>query len=72
MGPNFFQATARPKIAMILNLTRQVLVLIPSVIIFSSFWGLDGILYAAPFSDTVSFFIILFFYIKGIKSLDRL
>lgn len=72
MGPNFFQATARPKIAMILNLTRQVLILIPSVMIFSSLWGLDGILYAAPFSDTVSFFIILFFYIKGIKSLDRL
>lgn len=71
MGPNFFQATARPKIAMVLNLTRQVIVLIPSVMIFSSIWGLNGILHAAPFSDTVSFFIVLFFYIRGMKNLEN-
>ena len=71
IAPNFFQATARPKIAMFLNLTRQVLVLIPSVMIFSSIWGLNGIIHAAPFSDTVSFFIVLFFYIRGMKSLGN-
>ena len=71
IAPNFFQATARPKIAMFLNLTRQVLVLIPSVMIFSSLWGLSGIIHAAPFSDTVSFFIVLFFYIRGMKSLGN-
>jgi Na+-driven multidrug efflux pump len=46
LGANFFQAISRPGSAMVLTLTRQVLLLMPAVILFSRIWGLNGILYA--------------------------
>lgn len=70
IGSNFFQATARPNISMFLMLTRTVLILIPAVIILPRIWGLDGLLYAAAASDSISFIIVLLFYIRGIKTLE--
>ena len=60
---NFFSATGRPKIGMILSLTRQIIFLIPLLIIMPRMMGIDGIVYAGPTADalaaitTISFFI---------------
>lgn len=54
VGANYFQAVGKPKQAMFLSLTRQVLVLIPMILILPKFFGLDGILYAGPVSDLIS------------------
>ncbi len=54
IGANFFQAIGKPTRAMILTLTRQMFVLMPCIVIFSSIWGLKGILYSAPFADITS------------------
>lgn len=71
LAANFFQAVGRPKEAMVLTLTRQVIFLIPAIFIFSNLWGLNGLLYAAPFADGASALItgIAFYY--GIRSLKR-
>jgi Na+-driven multidrug efflux pump len=37
-----------------LSLTRQVLFLIPLVLILPRFFGIDGIVYAGPISDAVA------------------
>ena len=37
-----------------LSLTRQVLFLIPLVLILPRFMGIDGIVYAGPISDAVA------------------
>lgn len=67
IGANFFQAIGKPKMAMVLTLLRQVIVLIPSIIIFSSIWGLNGIVHAAPFADFVSASVTSFFYLRFMK-----
>lgn len=71
IGANFFQAIGKPKMSMVLTLLRQVIVLIPSIIIFSSIWGLNGIVHAAPFADLVSAMVTSFFYFRFMRDFVR-
>jgi Na+-driven multidrug efflux pump len=50
----YFQAVGKPRQAMVLVLSRQVLVLIPAILILPRFFGLSGIYYAGPVSDLAS------------------
>lgn len=54
VGSNYFQAVGKPGIATVLTLMRQVLVLIPLILILPHFIGLYGITYAAPISDLIT------------------
>ena len=69
VGSNFFQAIGKPKSAMFLSLTRQLILLMPAIIIFPKFFGVKGILYAAPFADFLSFLLTATFFYFGIKKL---
>lgn len=69
VGSNFFQAIGRPKSAMLLTLTRQLILLTPAIIIFPRLWGVEGILYAAPFADFLSFLLTATFFYLGIRKL---
>ena len=51
---NFFQATGKPKKAMFIGLTRQVIFYIPAVILFSRMWGLDGIWFSGAMADGIA------------------
>lgn len=50
----FYQAIGKPVPSMILSLSRQVIFLIPAMLILSALMGVDGILWAGPVSDTLS------------------
>ena len=54
IGSNYFQATGQPTKSMVLSLSRQVLILIPMILILPKFFGLTGIWLAAPISDSLS------------------
>ena len=71
IGANFFQAIGRPRSAMFLTLSRQVIFLIPAILIFPLFWGLEGILFAAPFADLLSSTVTAFFFYYGMKNLEK-
>lgn len=51
---NFFQSIAQPGKAIFLSLSRQLLFLVPFIIIFPHFWGIDGVWISLPASDLVS------------------
>ena len=51
---NYFQGTGQPGKAMILNMCRQLIILIPFLLIIPLFLGLRGVFVAAPISDTIS------------------
>lgn len=57
---NYFQAVGKVKEASILNLTRQVIILIPLIIIFAQLFGLYGIFFAVPVADICSFLLTMF------------
>ena len=51
---NFFQSIGMPKKAILLSLTRQVIFLLPFLIIFPEFWGLNGVWFSMPAADFFS------------------
>lgn len=63
VGANYFQSVGKFKTAILLNMTRQILYLIPLVIILSNIWGIDGLLHAGPASDTLAFLTTMSFVI---------
>ena len=68
---SFFQCIGMAKISIILSLSRQVLILIPVLIIMPMLFGLDGVWIASPVSDIFATFIsayILYLQIQKIKA----
>jgi putative MATE family efflux protein len=51
VGASYFQAVGKPKQAMILMLSRQVLILIPAVLLLPALFQLDGVWAAMPTAD---------------------
>jgi len=51
---NFFQSIGKAKIAIFLSLTRQFIILIPSLLILPEIWQLNGAWAAMPVSDGLS------------------
>lgn len=55
LSSNFFAAIGKPIRGLLLALTRQVFFLVPLLVILPLFWGLDGLLFAAPVADFIAF-----------------
>lgn len=53
-GTNFIQSIGKAKMAMLLSLLRQVILLIPAVLILPTFLGLQGVWTAQPVSDFIA------------------
>ena len=51
---NFFQSVGKVNKSIFLSLTRQVLMLIPLLVILPRFYGEDGVWYSMPISDLVA------------------
>ncbi len=54
VSASYFQAVGKPKEAMLLMLSRQLLILVPAVLILPHFFGLNGVWAAMPTADLVS------------------
>jgi len=67
---NFFQSMGQAKIAVLLTLLRQVIILIPLLFILPNHFGLRGIWISMPISDLCSAAIVVFFLIHQWKKLN--
>ena len=67
---NFFQSIGKAKISIFLSLTRQLLYLLPCLLLFPHWWGLKGIWVSMPISDALAFITAvtsLMVYIKKVS-----
>ena len=71
IGANYFQAVGKPKEAIFLSLSRQIIILIPLILILPKFLGVHGILYAGPISDLLAALLTAFLLFKEIKLLHK-
>jgi Na+-driven multidrug efflux pump len=71
MASNYFQAVGKAMQAGLLSLSRQVLILIPAMLILPRFFGVEGVLYAGPLSDLVSSVITGLFLFFELRHLDK-
>lgn len=68
----YFQASGQPLKATILSMMRQVILLIPLIIILGNTLGLNGILYAGPIADIGAGIVVALFVTAEFKKLNRL
>lgn len=68
---NYFQATGQPLKANFMSLLRQIILLIPLLLILPRFMGLDGALYAGMIADVLSGVIAAVFVFFEIRSLNK-
>lgn len=68
----FFQSIGMTNKAIFMSLTRQVLFLIPGLLILPSFFGLKGIWYSMPLSDLLSAIVAAFLLAAQYKKTNLL
>jgi putative MATE family efflux protein len=69
IGGAIFQALGKSVHALILTLSRQVLILIPLVIVLPRFIGLNGVWISFPAADSLSFILTLAFVLWTLRAL---
>ena len=69
VSSNFFQSIGKAKISMFLSLLRQVIILIPCMLILPRFKGLTGVWLSGAVADGLSALITAVIFIKTIRSL---
>lgn len=67
----FFQAIGRSVKSIILSLSRQILFLIPAMVILGNLFGLNGLLYSGPVADGLAFCVAGILLILEIKNLGK-
>lgn len=65
----FFQAIGKSIKSAILSLSRQIIILIPAMVILSSMYGIIGVLSAGPVADGIAFILAFVFLAKEYKNL---
>jgi len=67
IGASYFQAINEAKTSMILSILRQVIVLIPIIIILPLLFKLDGLWFSQPCADLIATALTAFFLSRSIK-----
>lgn len=68
---NYFEAIGKAKISMFLSISRQVLVLIPLILILPKNFGLNGVWAAGPSSDFIATVLTAIFISINMKNLNK-
>lgn len=70
LSAGYFQAIGDPKRAMLLNTIRQIILLIPLILILPLKFGFYGIIYAQPVADIISVAVTFIFIAKEMKNIN--
>lgn len=68
---NFFQSVGKAKISIFLSLTRQLIFLIPFLLILPNFFGLDGVFGSLPAADLVSVVVTFFTFMYQVRKMEK-
>ena len=64
LASNFFTSIGKPYKGIFMSLTRQVLFLTPLILLLPLFLGFNGVLFAGPIADALSFTICLILLVR--------
>lgn len=68
---NFFQSIGMAKISILLSLSRQLLLLLPLLLVLPPILGLDGVWMSMPVSDTLSALLALVMMVRYMNKFKR-
>ena len=69
---NFFTSIGKAKMGIFMSMTRQIIFLLPLVVIFPAIWGIDGIMYAGPIADIVACLLAIFLVTREMRTITTL
>lgn len=69
---NFFTSIGKANLGFWMSLTRQILLLVPLLLLLPVFYEIDGIMWSGPISDGVAALLAIAFAIKEIKRMNAL
>ncbi len=69
---NFFQSIGKAAKAVIQSLSRQLLFLVPGILLFPRFWGLNGVWAANPVADTLSALLSVYLLVLQLRMIRKL
>ena len=72
MSSGFFTSIGKAKLGIVMSLTRQVLFLLPLIVVFSLIMGIDGVMYAGPIADAAAGIVAIGFAVKEIRAMDKI
>ena len=67
LGTVYFQSIGSAKVSMVLGLLRQVIILIPVILVVPKIYGLDGVWMSQPIADLGAMVVVGLFLIRDIK-----
>jgi putative MATE family efflux protein len=68
---NFFTSIGKAKVGLFISLTRQLLFLLPLILLLPLFYGIDGLMYAGPAADGIAAILAITFALRELKILTR-
>lgn len=68
----FFQSIGKPILSGAISLSRQIVFLIPAVMILCNYMGIKGVLWAGPVADGLAFVLALVLILAEIKKINHL
>lgn len=72
VSSNFFTSIGKAAKGIFLSLTRQIIFLLPLIIILPMFMGIDGVMYSAPVADFMAAVLVIIFITREMRLLNRM
>lgn len=72
MSSGFFTSIGKAKLGIVVSLTRQVLFLLPLIVIFPIFMGIDGVMYAGPIADAAAAVVAISLAFKELGKMKKM
>ena len=72
VSSNFFISIGAPKKGIFLSLTRQIIFLLPLLLIFPYLFGIDGVMYTAPIADLAAASVSIVMVVREFKIMAEL
>ncbi len=71
LSSTFFTSIGKPIKGAFLSLTRQILFLLPLLVVFPRIFGIDGIMYAGPIADLMAMLVSAVMLMMEVKKLNQ-
>ena len=71
MSSGFFTSIGKAKLGIVMSLTRQVLFLLPLIVVFSLIMGIDGVMYAGPIADAAALSLAILFARRELVAMKK-
>lgn len=67
MSSGFFTSIGKAKLGIVVSLTRQIIFLLPLILIFPLVMGIDGVMYAGPIADGAAAVVAIGYSVRELK-----